>query len=145
MHQKRIVDDILTLSKMDAGMLPVIASPAQPLIIVEKTLDLFVRELAQAATEMKLIIDESYSQLGLDWLEFDIGRLSQMLINLTTNAIKFTKEQQERNIELRVGASLGSTSLETCKHHFFHTSTAQQPHSTTTALYYFIPPVGANT
>jgi len=115
MHQKRIVDDILTLSKMDAGMLPVIAAPAQPQMIAEKILEFFFRELSQAATDMKFVIDESYYELNLDWLELDTGRLSQMLINLTTNAIKFTKEQPDRQIELRMGASSGSTYLNTCK------------------------------
>jgi signal transduction histidine kinase len=115
LHQKRIVDDILTLSKMDAGLLPVIAVSAQPLDVVQRTLEIFVLELSQSATGFKLIIDDSYTELKLDWLEFDTGRLSQMLINLMTNALKFTKQQQDRQIELRVGASSRSTKLDTCE------------------------------
>lgn len=118
LHQKRIVDDILTLSKMDAGLLAVVLAPAQPTVIVDQTMKFFLRELSQAKTEMKFVIDDSYRELDLDWLELDTGRLSQMLINLTTNAIKFTKQQVERQIEVRLGASCRTRPLNTCEFSF---------------------------
>lgn len=117
MHQKRIVDDILTLSKMEGGMLPFNTSPAQPLVLAENTLGLFGRELVQTGTKISFAEDPSFAETGvaLDWLEFDQGRLSQMLINLMTNAIKFTKTQLERRIELRIGASNTLEPLASCE------------------------------
>ncbi len=55
------------------------------------------------AIEFKL--DQSYFDLSIDWVKLDPSRLLQVLINLTTNDIKFTNGQEKRTIIVRVGAS----------------------------------------
>ena len=44
-HQKKIIDDILNLSKLDAGLLTVDPVPAQPHDIIRRGMRIFVPEL----------------------------------------------------------------------------------------------------
>ncbi|KAI9892700.1 MAG: hypothetical protein M1814_001120 [Vezdaea aestivalis] len=105
-HQKRIVDDVLTMSKLDSDLLLVTPVDVQPLDTVQKALKMFEGEVEKNDIAMQLEIDSAYKRLGIDWVRLDPSRLLQVLINLTTNAIKFTQTQEKRTIILRVGASV---------------------------------------
>lgn len=104
-HQKRIVDDVLTLSKLDSAMLLVTPVDVQPLDVVSRALKMFEGELADADIQMKFVVDESFKRLGIDWVRIDPSRVLQVLINLTTNAIKFTTSEKRRTITVTVAAS----------------------------------------
>ena len=104
-HQKRIVDDVLTLSKLDSAMMVVTPVDVQPVTVVERALKMFEGEFQTADIALEFKLDESYSKLNVDWIKMDPHRLSQVLINLTTNAIKFTTTQEKRTIQMFVGAS----------------------------------------
>jgi len=104
-HQKRIVDDVLTLSKLDSAMLLVTPVDVQPLTVVQRALKMFEGELQTSDIQMKLVVDESFRSLGIDWVRIDPSRVLQVLINLTTNAIKFTSTQTKRTITVTIGAS----------------------------------------
>ncbi|KAJ9648274.1 hypothetical protein H2199_001127 [Coniosporium tulheliwenetii] len=104
-HQKRIVDDVLTLSKLDSAMLLVTPVDVQPLDVVSRALKMFEGELATADIQMKFVVDESFKKLGIDWVRIDPSRVLQVLINLTTNAIKFTTTEKKRTITVTVAAS----------------------------------------
>ncbi|KAF2858076.1 hypothetical protein K470DRAFT_260147 [Piedraia hortae CBS 480.64] len=105
-HQKRIVDDILTLSKLDSRLLLVTPVDTQPLMVVQRALKMHESEIQAADIQMKLVVDKSYQDLGLDWVRLDPSRMLQVLINLTTNAIKFTGSEKRRTITVTLGASL---------------------------------------
>ncbi|KAI9047730.1 hypothetical protein LZ554_008440 [Drepanopeziza brunnea f. sp. 'monogermtubi'] len=104
-HQKRIVDDILTLSKLDSALLVVTPVAVQPVAVVQRALKMFEGELDTNAIAMKFRVEKSYLDLKVDWVNLDPSRLLQVLINLTTNAIKFTNGQENRTIVVSVGAS----------------------------------------
>jgi PAS domain S-box-containing protein len=104
MHQKHIIDDILTLSRADAGLLPLNPDKCRPLLVVKDTLKVFEREMNTYEIEFKFRIDDSFLLENLDFVELDAGRLSQMLINLISNAIKFTKGRPKRVITVSLCA-----------------------------------------
>jgi CheY-like chemotaxis protein len=99
------VDDILTLSKLDSKLLLVTPVDAQPVVVVEKVLKMFEPELRSSDIKGEFRIERSYLDMGLDWCKLDPSRLRQVLINLMTNAIKFTQGRENRTIAISLGAS----------------------------------------
>ena len=105
-HQKRIVDDVLTLSKLDSAMLMVTPVDSQPLQVVQRALKMFEGEVQTAGIHMDFVISDSFKELGIDWVKLDPSRVLQVLINLTTNAIKFTSTTEtKRTIKVILSAS----------------------------------------
>ncbi|CAK7567786.1 MAG: hypothetical protein SEPTF4163_005755 [Sporothrix epigloea] len=108
-HQKRIVDDVLTLSKLDSRLLPVTPVDVQPVMVIRGTLKMFEPELVAHDIRCTFRVQPSYQELvGFgNWVKLDPSRLNQVLINLLTNAIKFTRSCEERSIVVSLGASSG--------------------------------------
>ena len=105
-HQKRIVDDVLTLSKLDSALLLVTPCDVQPVTVVQRALKMFDGEVQTADIKLDFKVDDSLKQLNVDWVRLDPSRLLQVLINLTTNAIKFTTTERKRIITVTLGASI---------------------------------------
>lgn len=105
-HQKRIVDDILTLSKLDSALLLVTPCDVMPKTVVTQALKMFENEISANDIKLNFRVDSSIAKLGVECVKLDPSRLLQVLINLTTNAIKFTTTQEKRIINVTMGASL---------------------------------------
>ena len=103
-HQTRIVSDVLTISKLDSALLLVTPVDVRPTTIVHQALKMFEAELHQADIKMEFTIDQSAKDLNIDWVRFDPSRLLQVMINLITNAIKFTSNQAHRSINIMLSA-----------------------------------------
>jgi hypothetical protein len=78
---------------------------AQPLQVVQRALKMFEGEVQTAAIQMEFVITESFRQLNVDWVKIDPSRVLQVLINLTTNAIKFTTTEETRTIKVVLSAA----------------------------------------
>ena len=104
-HQKRIVDDVLTLSKLDSKLLVVSPCDAMPVAVAKRALKMFDGEIQTADIQLKFHIDDSIQELAVEWVKMDPSRLLQVLINLITNAIKFTSTREKRIITVILGAT----------------------------------------
>ncbi|KAL9110587.1 MAG: hypothetical protein Q9227_004945 [Pyrenula ochraceoflavens] len=105
-HQKTIVDDILTISKLDSNLLLINPVITQPEAIVKRALKMFESEFQAKNIEIAFQLHPLYSELRVNWVAIDPSRVLQILINLMTNAIKFTASSNERRITVALGASL---------------------------------------
>jgi len=104
-HQKRIMDDVLTLSKLDAGLLVICPIECQPDEIIKQALKMFDSEFLKADMQLEYTLLPTYLALNIDWLLLDPSRLLQILINLISNALKFSANRDTRKITVTVGAS----------------------------------------
>lgn len=104
-HQKRIVDDILTLSKLDSNLLVICPDKISVPALLGKVFKMYESELERGAVGADLVIQPSYSELNIDEVMLDSSRLLQIVINLFTNAIKFTQYSEHRQIQVILGAS----------------------------------------
>ncbi|KAK8199644.1 aerobic respiration control sensor protein-like protein arcB [Phyllosticta capitalensis] len=106
-HMKCIVDDVLTMSKLDSGLLVMTPVDAQPDSIGRHAVKMFEAEAKAADVALKFRVEPSYRTIvGTDHISLDPTRLLQILINLVTNAIKFTRLEATRKITVSVSAAV---------------------------------------
>ena len=104
-HQKRIVDDILTMSKLDSDLLTVALVPVRPVQLLQHSVKMFYTQSQNAQVDLSLDLDDSLATFGIDWVLLDPNRVLQIIINLLTNAIKFTSSDQGIQGRVTVGLS----------------------------------------
>lgn len=86
-HLMSVINDILDISKIEAGRMTVEILSASPQQIVADTASL----MRPKAAEKKLDFDVKFEGAVPESIQTDPTRLRQILLNLTGNAIKFTE------------------------------------------------------
>jgi len=94
-HVLALINDLLDLSKLDAGKLELCVEPVQILKVIIDC----VRSVEPQATREQVGISIQVHD-GIDQLCVDSKRLHQMLLNLLSNALKFTPAGGEITIEV---------------------------------------------
>ncbi|KAJ4302989.1 hypothetical protein N0V90_001880 [Kalmusia sp. IMI 367209] len=106
-HQNTLVDDILSFSKLDSMMLSLVPREVRPKWEFSRALKVFNSEFKAKGIKFRYAMDLSYDDLQVDSVIADCNRMNQVLVNLITNAIKFTaKKNGDRQISVSMGASL---------------------------------------
>jgi signal transduction histidine kinase/CheY-like chemotaxis protein len=82
-----IINDILDFSKIESGKLDLERQPFSLRDCIETSLDLVASKAAEKGLELGYLIDPQIPQ----FIVGDVTRLRQVLVNLISNAVKFTK------------------------------------------------------
>ncbi|PHI37801.1 hybrid sensor histidine kinase/response regulator [Pseudoalteromonas sp. GCY] len=131
-----LINDVLDLSKIEAGKLDIDNEPFNPLSVIEHV----ALSMSAKAKEQKIayIVD----QTGLEHIELcgDAARVKQIIYNLLSNAIKFTKkghvklsvttEQLDDTVWLKVIVEDTGVGIEKANHSKLFQSFSQESAST---------------
>ena len=85
-HLLGLINDILDLSKVEAGRLAIDPAPFSPAMAIESVAAMFRQQLADRGIALVLDIARDLPEV----LVADAGRVRQVLVNLVGNASKFT-------------------------------------------------------
>ncbi|MDH0748142.1 response regulator [Pseudomonas sp. GD03842] len=101
-----LLNDILDLSKFDAGQLELESIPFDLASLVEDTANLLSQNAA-ASVELTCLIDPDFPSLVLG----DPTRVRQVVSNLLSNALKFTRVGR---VDVRLSQHAGKARIEVC-------------------------------
>lgn len=87
-HLLGIINDILDVSKIEAGKLVIESEPFQLINLVEEAISM----LAERAADKYLKLSVDFGPNLPGWVTGDSMRVRQILLNLLSNALKFTSE-----------------------------------------------------
>lgn len=98
--------DVLTISKLDSGLFAMTPINVQLESTARDAVKMFEGEAKAAGVDLQFRIDDSCKQHGVTNVSLDPTRVLQILINLLTNAIKFTRLEAKREITVILSISL---------------------------------------
>lgn len=102
-----LINDILDLSKIEAGFMEILPGPVNPREVLNDMVSIYSFRAAEKGLELEVRVDQDIPE----FLLLDETRLRQILINLVGNAIKFTKKGY---IQIRLVSSSSATDDSTC-------------------------------
>jgi signal transduction histidine kinase len=104
-HLLGLINEILDLSKLEAGQLQLHEETIDLAIMIEACITLVEKQAEQSGIRLSASIDDAYPTIRAD-----DRRLRQILINLLANAVKFTREGGQ----IRVSSFLTHGGLAIC-------------------------------
>ncbi|KAK3173165.1 hypothetical protein OEA41_006494 [Lepraria neglecta] len=76
-HQEHIVNDVLTVSKLDSGKFLISPIPIQPFVAAKQVLKIFDGELVAHGINLEFFPEPSYKQFEFNWVMLDPSKISQ--------------------------------------------------------------------
>lgn len=104
--QARLVNDLLDLSRLARGKLELQRAPVE----LENVVELAVQPFGAEAERSQVAL-EHQAEPGL-WVDGDLDRLQQAVMNLVSNALKFTPAGGRVSVSVRQAGSLGRIVVE---------------------------------
>jgi PAS domain S-box-containing protein len=83
----RLIEDLLDISRIEAGALVVRAAAEEPRVLLEETFAVFESQAAERGIELVLNVPDDLPRVRVD-----PDRIQQALVNLVANALKFTPD-----------------------------------------------------
>ncbi|MBK7642846.1 MAG: CHASE domain-containing protein [Planctomycetes bacterium] len=111
-HLLSLINDILDLSKIEAGQMTVERIPCSPVKIVDEVAELLAQRARSKDVQLRLL----WPDLVPESIQTDPVRARQVLVNLVSNALKFT-ERGEVRIESSFEESKTEGSFWVCRVH----------------------------
>jgi signal transduction histidine kinase/CheY-like chemotaxis protein len=104
-HALAMIDDILDISRLEAGRLELRPAPLDLPALVRETVELAAPRAHEKGLEIAVVLAEDAPQR----VEADAARLKQILFNLIGNAVKFT---ESGGVRVDVGARKDATGAD---------------------------------
>ena len=104
-HLLSIINDILDISKAEAGKLELAEEPIDPVETLNRTMRMFRHRASEIGVNLTFRVRDD-----IPWIIADPRLFNQVVINLTSNALKFTPEGGSVKVELGIDAA-GDLSL----------------------------------
>ncbi len=113
-HLLNLINDLLDISKIEAGQLDLHMEPTDLRASAEESMDLVVPSASMKDIDLVYKIEEGTPER----VETDPNRLKQVLVNLLSNAVKFTEEghvtltvhlEEDRGEEVLIGFQVTDT------------------------------------
>ena len=108
-HLLSLINDILDLSKVEAGKMELELSPVNIKALLENSLVMIKEKAHEHEIGLDIKIPEEMSELEI---QADERRLKQVILNLLSNAAKFTPENGEIRVEANLIAEFGVRNSE---------------------------------
>lgn len=106
-HLLALINDILDLSKIEAGKFQLEINP----VSLEDVCQASLRFVKQIALKKRIRISSTFDAYGAERINADERRLKQILVNLLTNAVKFTPEGGAIGLEVHSNEELNAVQL----------------------------------
>lgn len=99
-HLLSIINDILDISKAEAGKLQLEEEPIDPVEALNRTMRMFRQRASELGVDLTFRVRDD-----IPWIIADPRLFNQVAINLTSNALKFTPENGHVWVELGLSSS----------------------------------------
>ena len=104
-HQNRITEDVLQLGKLSMNLVSLKEVPFDPIMEIKHCMRMFEREVLAKKIELKMSVGKEYESFKIGLVNGDPVRFAQVLLNLLSNAVRFTENALRRIIEITFNAS----------------------------------------